>query len=79
MVCQKKHWKVGGHRVECAALAAAAAVAVVEEARGGDGAGLAEGKGDEVDGEASGNVASGGNGDGRKKKKGGKKGKKGRR
>ena len=77
MVCQKKHWKVGGHRAECAALAAAAAVAVVEEATGGDGVGMAEGKGDEADGEAMGGVASGGDGGGRKKKKGGKKGMKG--
>ena len=74
MVCQKKHWKVGGHRAECAALAAAAAdVTAVGEA-----ADMAEGKGDEVDGGPSVGVAGGGDGGGRKKT-GGKKGKKGRR
>ena len=78
MVCQKKHWKVGGHRAECAALAAAAAVPVVGEATEGDGADMVEGKGEEADGGASGGVASGVDGGGRKKK-GGKKGKKGRR
>ena len=78
MVCQKKHWKVGGHRAECAALAAAATVPVVEEAMEGDGVGMSEGKGDEADGGASVGVAGGGDGGGRKKK-GGKKGKKDRR
>ena len=49
MVCQEKHWKVVGDRVECAALAAAAAVPVVGEGTGSNGAGIAEGKGDESD------------------------------
>ena len=79
MVCQKKHWRAGGHRIECAALATAAAATAVEEATDGDGAGMAEGKEDEADGWPSVGVASGGDGGGRKKKKGGKKGKKGRR
>ena len=79
MVCQKKHWKAGGHRIECAALATAAAATAVEEATEGDGTGMAEGKEDEADGGSSVGVASGGDGGGRKKKKGGKKGKKGRR
>ena len=79
MVCQKKHWKVGGHRAECATLAAAAGVVTaVGEATESDGAGMAEGKVDEVGGGPSVGVASGGDGGGRKKK-GGKKGKKGRR
>ena len=78
MVCQKKHWKVGGHRAECAALAAAAAVPIVGEATKSDGTGMAEGKEDEIGGGPSVGVASGGNGGGRDKK-GGKKGKKGRR
>ena len=68
MVCQKKHWKVGGHRAECVVLAAAATVHVVGEATVGDGDDRAEGKKDEAGG-------SGLN----KEKKGGKKGKKGRR
>ena len=77
MVCQKKHWKVGGHRVECAVLSAAAAVPVVGKATGGDGAGMAESKGDEADGGPSVGMAGGGDGGGRKRK-GGKKGKEGR-
>ena len=77
-VCQKKHWKVGGHRAECAAMASAAVVPVVEEATEGDGAGMAEGKGDEAGGGPSVGAVGGGNGGGRKRK-GGKKGKKGRR
>ena len=82
MVCQKKHWKAGGHRAECATLAGVGAVAAVEEATEGDGAGMAEGKGDEANGGASVGVvdcSDGGDGGGGKKKKGGKKGKKGRR
>ena len=78
MVCQKKHWKVGGHQAECAALAAAAAVPVVLEATGGDGADMAEGKGDEADGGASVGLAGGGDASGRQRT-GGKKGRKGRR
>ena len=79
MVCQKKHWKVGGHRAECAALAApAGVVTAVGQATESDGAGMVEGKGDEAGGGPSVDVASGGDGGGRKKK-GGKKGKKGRR
>jgi hypothetical protein len=75
MVCQKKHWKVGGHRAECAALAGAAAVAAVEEATEGDGAGMVEGTADAAEGPSS---AVGGAGGGRKTT-GGKQGKKGRR
>jgi hypothetical protein len=79
MVCQKKHWKVGGHRAECSALVAAGAAAVVGEATVGDDAGMAEGKGDEADGGPSADAASHGDGGRPKTKKGGKKGKKGRR
>ena len=79
MVCQKKHWKVGGHRAECSALVAAGAAAGVKEATLSDDAGMAEGKGDEADGGPSTDVASGGDGGRPKTKKGGKKGKKGRR
>ena len=68
MVCQKKHWKGGGHRAECAALSGAIAVPVIREST--------EGKRDEADSGPSVGVASG---DGRSKNKGGKKGKKGRR
>ena len=74
MVCQKKHWKVGGHRAECTALSAAAVVPVVREVTEGDIAGMAEGKGDGAGGGPSEGVGSGDNGGGRKKKKGGKKG-----
>jgi hypothetical protein len=80
MVCQKKHWKVGGHRAECASSAAAAAVVTaVVEATEGDGASMAEGKEGEAGGGPSDDAASSGDGGGRKNKKGGKKGKKGRR
>ena len=75
MVCQKKHWKVGVHQAECAAMAAAAAVMAVREATKGDGTGMAESKGDEADGGPSVGAAGGGDGGGRKKKEG-KKGKK---
>ena len=44
MVCQKKHLKVGGHRAECTALAAAAAVVAVGKVTKGDGAGMVESK-----------------------------------
>ena len=78
MICQKKHWKIGGHRAECSALAVASVVPVVGEATEEDDAGMAQGKGDEADGGPSEGVGSGGEGGGRKRK-GGKKGKKGRR
>ena len=77
MVCQKKHWKVGGHRAECAALVA------IRESTEDDGAGVVEGKGVEADGRSSVGVSNRGDGDGggggeKIKKKRGKKGKKGR-
>ena len=81
MVCQKKHWKVGGHRAECATLAAAAAVvtAVGDETEG-DGTSMAEGKGDEAGGgPLAGAASSGDGGERKKKKKGVKKGKKGKK
>ena len=58
---QKKHWKVGGHRAECAALAAASVVPLVGEAmRQGGCAGMVKGKGDGADGGPSVGAASGG-------------------
>ena len=80
MICQKKHWKIGGHRAKWSALAAgfAAALAVVGEVVEDDSTGMAEGKGDEVDGGPSVGVRGGGDSGGRQKK-GGKKGNKGRR
>ena len=80
-VCQKKHWKVGGHRAECAALvASSSSQGTVVEALGGDVTGVVEGKECEMDGEATADTPVSGDGGGRQKKKGGgKKGKKGRR
>ena len=53
-VCQKKHWKVGGHRAECAALvASSSSQGTAVEASGGDVTGVAEGKGGEMDDEAT--------------------------
>ena len=68
MVCQKKHWKVGGHRAECATLAAAAAGVAFKEMTEGDNESIAEGKEKETDGSGR-----------KQKKKGGKKRKKERR
>ena len=45
---QKKHRKVGGHRAECATLAAAGSVATIEGALEGEGAGMAKGKGEKL-------------------------------
>ena len=77
-VCQKKHWKVGGHRAECAALvASSSSQGIAVEASGGDVTGVAEGKGDEMDGETTADTLVSGDGGGTQKKKGGgKKGKK---
>jgi len=77
-VCQKKHWKVGGHRAECAALVATtSSQGTAVEASGGDVTGVAEGKGSEMDDEATADTSVSGDGGGRQKKKGGgKKGKK---
>ena len=76
--CQKKHWKVGGHRAECAALVtSSSSQGTAVEATGGDITGVAEGKEGETDGEATADTPVSGNGGGRQKKKGGgKKGKK---
>ena len=77
MVCPKKHWKVfGWRRAECAVLAAAVAARLVRETTEGDGAGRVEGKRDEAD-EVP--LVGGGRGNGRRKKRGGKKGEDGRR
>ena len=79
-VCQKKHWKVGGHRAECAALVASSSSqgTAGEASSGGDVAGVAEGKRDEIDDETTVDTLGSGNGGGgrQKKKGGGKKGKK---
>ena len=75
---RKKHWKVGGHRAECAALVASiSSQGTAAEASGGDVTGVTEGKGDEMDDEATADSTVGGDGGGRQKmKRGGKKGKK---
>ena len=77
-MCQKKHWKVGGHRAECAALvASSSSQGTAVEASGGDVTGVAESKGGEMDDEATADASVSGDGGGRQKKKGGgKKGKK---
>ena len=77
-MCQKKHWKVGGHRAECAALvASSSSQGTAVEASGGDVTGVAEGKRGEMDDEATADTSVSGDGGGRQKKKGGgKKGKK---
>ena len=73
---RKKHWKVGGHRSECAALAlAGSSIGVAEEAEG-DGDGIPEGKGEDAgSGSSVGGARGSGRGGGGRKKKG----KKGRR
>ena len=53
-MCQKKHWKVGGHRAECAALvASSSSQGTAVEGLGGGVTGVAEGTGDGTDGEAT--------------------------
>ena len=75
-MCQKKHWKVGGHRAECAALvASSSSQGTAVGASGGDVTGVAEGKGDGIDEETTADASASGDGGGRQKKKGG--GKKG--
>ena len=72
-VCQKKHWKVGGHRAECAALvSSSSSQGTAVGASGGDVTGVAEGK----EGETADTSVSGDGGGRQKKKGGGKKGKK---
>ena len=77
-MCQKTHWKVGGHRAECAALVASSSCqGTAAEVSRGDVTGVADGKGCDMDGEAPADTTVGGNGGGRQKKEGGgKKGKK---
>ena len=95
VVCQKKHWRTGGHREECAALVTSIATTTTTTAAAGEDIGRAraedEGKaGSSAGGEgvgadcgAAAGASAGGHGQNNNKKnnkkKGGKKGKKGRR
>ena len=68
----EKHWKVGGHGVECAALVtSSSSKGAAVEASGVDVTGVAEGKEGEMDGEATSDTSVSGDGGGRQKKKGG--------
>ena len=86
--CQRRHWRLGGHRAECTAMAATAAAEAeaaitVEAADVLEGICVSEGKtygGSEEGSDGGGGRESSVSGDGvRKKEMGGKKGKKGKK
>ena len=79
--CQRKHWRArGGHKAECAAMAAAAAGMVGTSSADGDSGGAPPGTEEGKGGDGGDTSAAGGRGESGGKKKGGKKkGKKGRR